>query len=171
MPKPLWNGVTASTITPFAADGSLAAGADACTHRLDHRRRRARHFAAGQLGRVSGLGTRRPQTCPRSCTGSQQRPRAGGGGHACYSTQHTIELSKHAQKAGADALLIVPPFYMSPTISQTMDHYRRIAESVGIPVVLYHNVPLTNIDLRTSHLLKLFEERRDRGRQNVEPRA
>jgi 4-hydroxy-tetrahydrodipicolinate synthase len=79
-------------------------------------------------------------------------------GTHCYSTRHTVELSKHAEQAGADALLIVPPFYMSPTVSQTLEHYRRIAEAVGIPVVLYHNIPLTNIDLRTSHLVQLFEE-------------
>ena len=55
-----------------------------------------------------------------------------------YSTRHTIELSKHAEKAGASALLIVPPYYMAPTPKQVMVHYRRIAESVSIPVVLYH---------------------------------
>ncbi|MCA9413732.1 MAG: dihydrodipicolinate synthase family protein, partial [Candidatus Omnitrophica bacterium] len=75
-----------------------------------------------------------------------------------YSTRMTIELSKHAEKAGADALLIVPPYYMAPTPSQVMVHYQRIAESVSIPVVLYHNVPLTTVDLKTPHLVKLFEE-------------
>ena len=55
-----------------------------------------------------------------------------------YSTRATIELSKHAAAAGADALLIVPPYYMAPTPEQTMDHYRRITEAVSLPVVLYH---------------------------------
>ncbi|MCC6491566.1 MAG: dihydrodipicolinate synthase family protein, partial [Pirellulales bacterium] len=54
---------------------------------------------------------------------------------------------------------IVPPYYMAPTPSQTMDHYRRIADAVSIPIVLYHNVPLTCVDLRTEHLIALFEQR------------
>jgi len=75
-----------------------------------------------------------------------------------YSTRLTIELSKHAAAAGADALLIVPPYYMAPTPEQVMDHYRRIAEAVDIPIVLYHNIPLTCVDLKTDHLLTLFHE-------------
>jgi 4-hydroxy-tetrahydrodipicolinate synthase len=48
---------------------------------------------------------------------------------------------------------------MAPTPSQVLDHYRRIAEAVSIPIVLYHNIPLTAVDLQAEHLLKLFEER------------
>jgi 4-hydroxy-tetrahydrodipicolinate synthase len=76
-----------------------------------------------------------------------------------YSTRRTIELSQFAESHGADSLLIVPPYYMAPTPSQVMDHYRRIAESVSIPIVLYHNIPLTAVDLKTDHLLKLYEEK------------
>ncbi len=75
-----------------------------------------------------------------------------------YSTRSTIELSKHAEAAGADALLIVPPYYMAPTPEQVMDHFRRISEAVTIPVVLYHNIPLTCVDLKTEQLLTLFGE-------------
>jgi 4-hydroxy-tetrahydrodipicolinate synthase len=75
-----------------------------------------------------------------------------------YSTSVTIDLSRHAEAAGANALLIVPPYYMSPTVAQAMDHYRRIADAVSIPIVLYHNVTLTNVDFRTSDLMQLGEE-------------
>jgi 4-hydroxy-tetrahydrodipicolinate synthase len=76
-----------------------------------------------------------------------------------YSTRIAIELSKHAEKAGADGLLIVQPYYMAPTPAQAMDHYRRIAEAVSIPIVLYHNVRGTCVNLTTEHLIKLFEEK------------
>lgn len=75
-----------------------------------------------------------------------------------YSTAIAIDLSRHAERAGSDALLIVPPYYARPTIEQTMDHYRRIADAVSIPIVLYHNASGTSIDLQTEHLLKLNEE-------------
>jgi 4-hydroxy-tetrahydrodipicolinate synthase len=75
-----------------------------------------------------------------------------------YSTRITVDLSRHAEKAGADSLLIVPPYYALPTIDGVLDHYRRIADAVGIPVVLYHNASGTNVDLSTAHLMGLFSE-------------
>jgi 4-hydroxy-tetrahydrodipicolinate synthase len=88
-----------------------------------------------------------------------------------YSTARTIDLSKFAESVGADALLIVPPYYMAPTPAQVMDHYRRIAEAVSIPLVVYHNIPLTSVDLTTDHLLQLFEEKAIAGvkMSNPEP--
>jgi 4-hydroxy-tetrahydrodipicolinate synthase len=76
-----------------------------------------------------------------------------------YSTQAAVDLSRHAEQAGASSLLVVPPYYMHPSINQTMDHYRRLAHAVEIPVVLYHNLGGTNINLRTEHVLALFEEK------------
>ncbi|MBM3534994.1 MAG: dihydrodipicolinate synthase family protein [Alphaproteobacteria bacterium] len=75
-----------------------------------------------------------------------------------YSTKITVDLSKHAEKAGADSLLVVPPYYGLPTAEGVMDHYRRIADAVSIPVVMYHNTAGTNVDLGTAHMIKLFEE-------------
>jgi 4-hydroxy-tetrahydrodipicolinate synthase len=75
-----------------------------------------------------------------------------------YSTRTTIELSRHAEAAGADALLIVPPYYMSPTLAQAKNHYRQIAAAVSIPIVLYHNVILTNVDFKTADLKELWDE-------------
>lgn len=39
-----------------------------------------------------------------------------------------------------------------------MDHYRRVADAVDLPIILYHNVPLTCVDLKTHHMLALFNE-------------
>jgi 4-hydroxy-tetrahydrodipicolinate synthase len=75
-----------------------------------------------------------------------------------YSTKSTLELAKHAEASGANSLLITPPYYMSPSVSQVIDHYRHIAEHVSLPIVLYHNVGNTNVDLKTEHLVRLFEE-------------
>lgn len=85
-----------------------------------------------------------------------RRPVMAGTHH--YATHVTIDLSRHAQAAGAASLLVVPPYYMSPSLGQVMDHYRRLADAVDIPVVLYHNASGTRVDLGTEHLLTLFEE-------------
>lgn len=61
-------------------------------------------------------------------------------GTGTNSTQHTIELTHQAQKAGADAVLIVTPYYNKPTQQGLFEHYKKIAESTSIPILLY-NVP------------------------------
>ena len=62
---------------------------------------------------------------------------AGAGSN---STAEAVELSQHAEKAGADAVLIVTPYYNKPTQEGLYLHYKAIAEAVPIPQILY-NVP------------------------------
>lgn len=159
MAKPLFRGVCASTATPFDARGELhlewlgphiewilAEGADAIS-------------PLGSSGEFPALECDdRKRVLEVALEANNGRVPVVAGTHH-YSTRLTVELSKHAEAAGADALLIVPPYYMAPTPSQTMQHYRRIAEAVSIPIVLYHNIPLTCVNLTTDHLVKLFEER------------
>ena len=61
-----------------------------------------------------------------------------GTGSNC--TKHAVEMSKFAEKAGADAVLLVNPYYNKPTQEGLYLHYKKIAESVDIPQILY-NVP------------------------------
>lgn len=61
-------------------------------------------------------------------------------GTGTLSTHHTIQLTKNAQKAGANAALIVTPYYNKPTQNGLFEHYKKITEHVSLPIVLY-NVP------------------------------
>jgi 4-hydroxy-tetrahydrodipicolinate synthase len=62
---------------------------------------------------------------------------AGTGGN---STSEAIELTRHARKVGADATLQVVPYYNKPTQEGLYQHFRKVAETVDLPVILY-NVP------------------------------
>lgn len=62
------------------------------------------------------------------------------GGTGSNSTQKTIELTREAMEIGVDACLLVTPYYNKPTQEGLYQHYRKIAESVPIPQILY-NVP------------------------------
>jgi 4-hydroxy-tetrahydrodipicolinate synthase len=61
-------------------------------------------------------------------------------GTGSNSTEEAIEQTKHAKKAGADAALVVGPYYNKPSQEGYFQHYRSIAESADIPIIVY-NVP------------------------------
>jgi 4-hydroxy-tetrahydrodipicolinate synthase len=62
---------------------------------------------------------------------------AGAGSN---STEETIDLTKYAKKAGANGVLLITPYYNKPTQEGLYQHFKKVAESVDIPIVLY-NVP------------------------------
>ncbi len=62
---------------------------------------------------------------------------AGAGSN---STDEAIDLSKHAEKAGADAVLVVTPYYNKPTQDGLYRHYKAIHDAIGIPIFIY-NIP------------------------------
>jgi 4-hydroxy-tetrahydrodipicolinate synthase len=79
---------------------------------------------------------------------------AGTGGN---STAEAIELSESARKAGATASLSVVPYYNKPTQEGMYRHFRKIAETVDLPLILY-NVPARTVaDLQNDTVLRLTE--------------
>lgn len=76
-------------------------------------------------------------------------------GTGSNSTIHAIELSICAQEAGADALLIVSPYYNKATPDGLYAHYLAIASSVSIPIILYNVPSRTGVDIPVSVYTKL----------------
>jgi len=68
-------------------------------------------------------------------------------GTGSNSTAHAVELSKAAENAGADALLVVSPYYNKATPDGLFAHYLTIAESVSIPIILYNVPSRTGVDI------------------------
>lgn len=62
-------------------------------------------------------------------------------------TVHAIELSKYAQKVGADAILTVTPYYNKTTQKGLFEHFKMIAESINLPVILYNVPSRTNLNI------------------------
>ena len=61
-------------------------------------------------------------------------------GTGASSTKQTIELAKHAEDAGADAALVVAPYYLRPADKGAFQHFYEVAQAVNMPIVLY-NIP------------------------------
>ena len=71
-------------------------------------------------------------------------------GTGSNSTQHAIQLGRAAQQCGADALLVVSPYYNKATPEGLFAHYAAIAEAVRIPVILYNVPSRTGVDIPVS---------------------
>ena len=78
-------------------------------------------------------------------------------GTGSNSTDEAIELSKFAEKARSDALLIVTPYYNKPTQEGLYQHYKKINDNVGIPIVIYNIPSRSVIDMSVETMTKLYE--------------
>ena len=78
-------------------------------------------------------------------------------GTGSNSTSEAIELSKHAEKSGADGLLIVTPYYNKPTQEGLYQHYKKINDSVGVPIIIYNIPSRSVIDMSVDTMKKLYE--------------
>lgn len=72
-------------------------------------------------------------------------------------TDHTIELAKQAEAAGADGLLVVTPYYSKPPQSGLLEHFRAVADATGLPNVLYDIPHRSGVPIATETLLALAE--------------
>ena len=71
-------------------------------------------------------------------------------GTGSNSTEHAVALSRAAENAGADGLLVVTPYYNKATASGLTRHYQSIAEAVSIPVIVYNVPSRTGVDIPVS---------------------
>src|SRR5262245_25648490 len=79
---------------------------------------------------------------------------AGAGSN---STQEAVELARHAEKAGADAVLIVTPYYNKPTQDGLYGHFKAINDAIGIPIIIYNIPGRSVIDMSVETMKRLFE--------------
>jgi 4-hydroxy-tetrahydrodipicolinate synthase len=78
-------------------------------------------------------------------------------GTGSNSTREAIELSQHAEKAGADAVLVVTPYYNKPTQEGLYQHFKAVNDAIGIPIIIY-NIPARSvIDMSVDTMKRLFE--------------
>jgi len=79
-------------------------------------------------------------------------------GTGSNSTQEAIMLTRHAAQAGADASLQVSPYYNRPTQKGLYEHFKAIADSVDIPIILYNIASRTGVNIEPETIAKLAED-------------
>ena len=75
-----------------------------------------------------------------------------------YSTKKTVELSKHAEKAGANGVMVVTPWYMAPNEDELYRHYAAVREAISIPIMLYHNPYYSTVLMTDKFMAKLYND-------------
>jgi dihydrodipicolinate synthase/N-acetylneuraminate lyase len=158
-----FHGVLPALITPFTNDGSaietvaLAAIVD-------------RLVAAGVVGLVPGGSTGEFT----SLTGAERRQlvettvdAAAGrvpviAGTGALTTRETVELSIHAEQAGASAVMVVPPFYDALSWRELLAHYSAIADAIRIPI-MYYNLPSASGQRLTAAQLRELSDHLSEG--------
>jgi 4-hydroxy-tetrahydrodipicolinate synthase len=79
---------------------------------------------------------------------------AGAGSN---STREAVELAKHAEKAGADAALVVTPYYNKPTQEGLYQHFKAVNDAIGIPIIIYNIPPRSVVDMSVATMARLYE--------------
>ena len=149
--------VITAMVTPFRPDGSLDP---------DEAQRLARYLVDnGSEGLVVCGSTGEGATVTddekailfravKDAVGSEASVIAGTG---TYSTEHSVHLTREAEKAGCDAVLVVTPYYNRPPQDSMLDHFRTVADASNLPVLLY-DIPLrTTLKIEVETLLRAAE--------------
>src|ERR1700731_4509681 len=79
---------------------------------------------------------------------------AGAGSN---STKEAIALARHAEKTGADAVLVVTPYYNKPTQEGMYQHFKAVNDAIGIPIIIYNIPPRSVVDMSVDTMARLFE--------------
>lgn len=79
---------------------------------------------------------------------------AGAGSNA---TSEAVALARHAETAGADAVLVVTPYYNKPTQEGMYLHFKAVNDAIGIPIFIYNIPPRSVVDMSVETMTRLFE--------------
>jgi 4-hydroxy-tetrahydrodipicolinate synthase len=154
-----FTGLGTALVTPFLADGSID---ETAVRRLARRQVEAGvHFVSpcGTTGEAPTLSQReklRVVELVMDEVAGRVPVLPGAGG---YDTREVVELIRELEGMGADGILSVTPYYNKPTQDGLYEHYKAIAGSTGLPIVLYNVPGRTGVNLEVKTVVRLAEIR------------
>ena len=112
---------------------------------------------AGTTGESPTLSHKEHQQIIELCIKESKGKNTVIAGTGSNSTEEAISLTTHAEKAGANAALIVTPYYNKPTQEGLYQHYKAINDKCGIPILIYNIPGRSVIDMSVDTMARLFE--------------
>lgn len=150
-------GSIVALVTPMHTDGNI--DWEALAQLIDH------HISAGTaaLGVVGTTGESATLTVPEHCDVIKFAVEKANGripivaGTGSNSTHEAIELTVAAAEVGADASLLVTPYYNRPTQEGLYQHFCKVAQAVNLPIILYNVPGRTAVDMTNDTVVRLSE--------------
>jgi len=143
-----WRGTYTVLITPFTADGGAVDG-PALQRLVEWQIERGIHglIPLGSTGEFLSLTpSERTQVIETVVRATRGRVPVLIGTGAEW-TREAVALAREAERLGASGVMVIPPYYSSPTEDELFEHYRRIGEAISLPLMLYNNPATANVDL------------------------
>lgn len=155
----LFSGAMSALITPFKPSNDID---EECYEKLIKRQIKYGMDACVPVGTTGESATLTHQEHMRCieiavnvCKGSGVKVLAGAGSN---STAEAIQIAQFAQKSGADGILCVSPYYNKPTQEGLYQHYKAVADSVDLPLMLYNVPSRTGVNIEVETAIRLFED-------------
>jgi len=154
----IFTGAAVAIVTPMEQDGSV--DFEGLSRLIDFQIENGTDaiVICGTTGEASTMTHDEHIECIRQCVGyvNKRVPVIAGTGSNCTAT--ATYLSKEAQKAGADAVLLVTPYYNKATQAGLMEHFTDTAKAIDLPIILYNIPSRTGCNLLPETTVKLVKE-------------
>ena len=145
-------------ITPFSQDGDTV-DASALRHLVNWQISEGIHglIPLGSTGEFLSVSREERQQIVEICvqeTNGRVPVLVGTGAEATFDA---VDLSREAESLGANGVMVIPPFYSSPTVDELFEHYRQVGEAISLPIMVYNNPATANVDLLPETIARLSE--------------
>lgn len=154
----IFKGAGVAIITPFKADGSVDYEAFANIIEDQIANKTDAIIVCGTTGEASTLSHEEHIECIEFCCKQVNGRIPVVAGTGSNSTETAIYLSKAAEKAGADGVLLVSPYYNKATQNGLYEHFKRTAEAINIPVILYNIPGRTGVNIQPATIIRLAKD-------------
>jgi 4-hydroxy-tetrahydrodipicolinate synthase len=151
-----WRGTYTVLITPFTEDGKSVDGA-ALRRLVDWQIEQGIHglIPLGSTGEFLSMTPSEQEQVIEICV-QQARGRVPVLiGTGAEWTRDAVDKARLAERMGADGVMVIPPFYCTPTPDELFEHYRSISEAISIPIMIYNNPATANVDLTPDIVARL----------------
>lgn len=157
-PQKKWRGTYTVLVTPFTADG-LAVDVPGLKRLVDWQIEQGIHglIPLGSTGEFLSMTMAEQEMVMEVCI-----KQAAGRvpvliGTGAEWTDEAVMKARLAESLGADGVMVIPPYYSTPTPDELFEHYRKIGEAVSFPIMIYNNPATANVDL-TPEIVARFAE-------------
>ena len=155
-PQKKWRGTYTVLVTPFTADG-LAVDVPGLKRLVDWQIEQGIHglIPLGSTGEFLSMTMAEQEMVMEVCI-----KQAAGRvpvliGTGAEWTDEAVMKARLAESLGADGVMVIPPYYSTPTPDELFEHYRRIGEAVSFPIMIYNNPATANVDLTPEIVVRL----------------